>query len=149
MKNQKKISRRSFIKNTTGATYGPGHSTIIPFSAFGANEKVQMAVLGVNGRGQDHNQGLPKAGKRTSGLPLRSRQSNSSNPRHLNLKPPMAEGENGARPSPGFRRQECGCRQYCHAKSLAYTRSDLGDEGRQGCLRGKNRGRITFMKERS
>jgi predicted dehydrogenase len=51
---KKKLTRRNFIKHTTGAAIALGIPTIIPSSAFGANEKVQVAVLGVNGRGQDH-----------------------------------------------------------------------------------------------
>ncbi len=57
MKN--KITRRKFIRNTAGATIalsaGP---MIIPSSAFGANDRIRAAVLGVNGRGKDHIKGL-------------------------------------------------------------------------------------------
>jgi predicted dehydrogenase len=57
MKNKEsKISRRSFLKNTTGAiaaasVAGP---MFIPQSVFGANDRIRVAVLGVNGRGRRH-----------------------------------------------------------------------------------------------
>lgn len=60
MKKKNKISRRDFIKNTTGAAIAFGIPTIIPSSAFGANDKVNVAVLGVNGRGTDHIKGFQK-----------------------------------------------------------------------------------------
>lgn len=59
MKN-KNISRRKFIKNTAGAAAVLSIPTIIPASAFGANDKVNHAVLGVNGRGKDHIKGIQK-----------------------------------------------------------------------------------------
>ena len=58
MKKPKQLSRRTFIKNTTGAAMMLGLPTIVPASAFGANDKVQVAVLGVNGRGKDHIKGF-------------------------------------------------------------------------------------------
>lgn len=60
MKNKNKISRRKFIKNTAGAAALFSIPTIIPASAFGSNDKVQIAVLGVNGRGKDHIKGFQK-----------------------------------------------------------------------------------------
>ena len=60
MKKKNKLTRRTFIKNTTGAAIALGIPTIIPSTAFGANDKVQVAVLGVNGRGQDHIKGFQK-----------------------------------------------------------------------------------------
>jgi predicted dehydrogenase len=52
-------SRRSFIKTTaavsTAAFVAP---TFIPSSAFGANDRINAAVLGVNGRGGSHISGL-------------------------------------------------------------------------------------------
>ncbi len=63
MKKSKEFTRRDFIKGTTGVAarqWCLAFPTIIPSSAFGANDKVQMAVLGVNGRGQDHIKGLQK-----------------------------------------------------------------------------------------
>ena len=56
------LSRRTFIKNSAGVAAALSLPTIIPASAFGANDRVQVAVLGVNGRGQDHIKGF-------SGLP--------------------------------------------------------------------------------
>ncbi|NJN26722.1 MAG: Gfo/Idh/MocA family oxidoreductase [Cyclobacteriaceae bacterium] len=48
-------SRRSFIKKTavagSAAIFAP---TIISASAFGANDRIKAAVLGVNGRGKNH-----------------------------------------------------------------------------------------------
>ncbi len=60
MKNKNKISRRKFIKNTAGAAAILSIPTIIPASAFGSNDKVQVAVLGVNGRGKDHIKGFQR-----------------------------------------------------------------------------------------
>jgi predicted dehydrogenase len=60
MKKKNKLSRRTFIKNSTGAAIALGIPTLIPASAFGANDKVQVAVLGVNGRGTDHIKGIQK-----------------------------------------------------------------------------------------
>lgn len=57
MKN--KLTRRTFIKNSAGATVGLAVGPmIIPSTAFGANDRIRAAVLGVNGRGKDHIKGL-------------------------------------------------------------------------------------------
>ena len=52
------ISRRSFIKNTSGAmaaaTTVAAAPLFIPKSVFGANDTIRAAVLGVNGRGKGH-----------------------------------------------------------------------------------------------
>ena len=48
-------SRRSFIKKSAAAGSGLALApTIIPAKAFGANDRVRAAVLGLNGRGQSH-----------------------------------------------------------------------------------------------
>lgn len=51
----KNPSRRTFMKKTAvagaAAVFAP---TIIPAKAFGANDRINAAVLGVNGRGQNH-----------------------------------------------------------------------------------------------
>jgi len=60
MKKSKKFSRRDFIKKSSEAALMFSIPTFIPASAFGANDKVQMAVLGVNGRGTDHIKGFQK-----------------------------------------------------------------------------------------
>src|SRR5215217_1795136 len=52
------VSRRDFIKNSTGAAVALSIPYIIPASAFGANDRVRVAVLGVNGRGQSHISGF-------------------------------------------------------------------------------------------
>jgi predicted dehydrogenase len=57
MKAEKKESRRTFIKKSAGAAALLAMPTIIPKSAFGSNDKVQIAVLGVNGRGTSHIEG--------------------------------------------------------------------------------------------
>ncbi|GAB3177847.1 Gfo/Idh/MocA family oxidoreductase [Telluribacter humicola] len=54
MKQLDQLSRRDFIKNTAGAAAALTIPTIIPASAFGANDKVRVAVLGLNGRGKNH-----------------------------------------------------------------------------------------------
>src|SRR5210317_698920 len=54
-----KLPRRDFIKKTavagSAAVIAP---TIIPQSAFGANDRINAAVLGLNGRGKSHVSGL-------------------------------------------------------------------------------------------
>jgi predicted dehydrogenase len=59
MKEKKKLSRRSFIlKSAAGTAAALTIPTIIPASVFGSNDKIRIAVLGVNGRGTDHIQGF-------------------------------------------------------------------------------------------
>ena len=54
-----KLSRRTFIRNSAGATIGFAVAPmIIPSTAFGANDRIRAAVLGVNGRGKSHIKGL-------------------------------------------------------------------------------------------
>lgn len=54
-------SRRKFIKTAaTGSLAVLGMPTLIPAHAFGANDRVRMAVIGVNGRGTDHIAGFSK-----------------------------------------------------------------------------------------
>lgn len=64
MKGKMKESRRNFIKKSAGAAALLSMPTIVPASVFGANGKVSVAVIGVNGRGRSHIQGfmnLPNA----------------------------------------------------------------------------------------
>ncbi|GAB2801972.1 Gfo/Idh/MocA family oxidoreductase [Rhabdobacter roseus] len=58
MKNENQVSRREFIKNSAGVAVALSIPTFIPASAFGANDRVQVAVLGINGRGQNHISGF-------------------------------------------------------------------------------------------
>jgi hypothetical protein len=58
MQKTNEVSRRDFIKNSTGAAVALSIPYIIPAQAFGANDRVRVAVLGVNGRGQDHIKGF-------------------------------------------------------------------------------------------
>lgn len=51
-------SRRDFIKKTAVASALLTVPSIIPAHAFGANDRVNAAVLGVNGRGKNHIEGL-------------------------------------------------------------------------------------------
>jgi len=60
MKSKRNITRRKFIQNTAGAAALFTVPTIIPASAFGSNDKIQVAVLGVNGRGKDHIKGFQR-----------------------------------------------------------------------------------------
>jgi predicted dehydrogenase len=55
-----KVSRREFLKNTTGAVAAVAVSApmIIPHRVFGANDRINAAVLGVNGRGRTHIEGF-------------------------------------------------------------------------------------------
>jgi len=55
----KESSRRKFIKKTAIAgTAAMVLPTFIPSSAFGANDRINAAVLGLNGRGKSHIQGF-------------------------------------------------------------------------------------------
>lgn len=47
-------SRRKFIKNSATAAAAVTIPSIIPAHAFGANDRINAAVLGVNGRGKSH-----------------------------------------------------------------------------------------------
>ncbi len=58
MKETKKETRRNFIKKSAGAAALLSMPSIVPASAFGANGKVSLAVIGVNGRGKSHIQGF-------------------------------------------------------------------------------------------
>jgi predicted dehydrogenase len=57
MKENNRVSRRSFIQKSAGAAALFTIPTIIPKSVFGANDRVRIAILGVNGRGNDHIKG--------------------------------------------------------------------------------------------
>ncbi|KAB7733164.1 twin-arginine translocation signal domain-containing protein [Rudanella paleaurantiibacter] len=54
------VSRRKFIQTTALGTAALGLPTLIPSSAFGANDRLRVAVIGINGRGQDHISGFSK-----------------------------------------------------------------------------------------
>ncbi|RPH99281.1 MAG: twin-arginine translocation signal domain-containing protein, partial [Calditrichaeota bacterium] len=55
------VSRRTFIKGGAGvAAAAMAAPLFIPQKAFGANDAVVVAVLGVNGRGKDHIEGFEK-----------------------------------------------------------------------------------------
>jgi len=55
----KNQSRRKFIKNSATATAAAlAIPTIVPARAFGANDRINAAVLGLNGRGKSHIQGF-------------------------------------------------------------------------------------------
>jgi predicted dehydrogenase len=58
MKENHLKSRRDFIKKSAAATAVLAIPSIIPAHAFGANDRVNAAVLGVNSRGKDHIEGL-------------------------------------------------------------------------------------------
>ncbi|MFD1139576.1 Gfo/Idh/MocA family oxidoreductase [Larkinella insperata] len=52
-------SRRTFLKTAaTGSLAVLGLPTIIPAHAFGANDRIRVAVIGVNGRGKNHISGF-------------------------------------------------------------------------------------------
>ena len=57
MKEDRKMGRRKFMKNTAGAAAIISLPTFIPSHVFGANDRVRVAVLGVNGRGNNHIEG--------------------------------------------------------------------------------------------
>jgi len=60
MEEKNQDSRRDFIKKSAAATALLTIPTIIPVHAFGANDRVNAAVMGVNGRGENHIEGLMK-----------------------------------------------------------------------------------------
>ncbi len=55
-KKETTISRRAFLKSSTGVVAATAFSApmFIPPKVFGANDKIRIAVLGLNGRGDDH-----------------------------------------------------------------------------------------------
>ena len=58
MEEKNKETRRSFIKKSAAASALLSVPNIIPAHAFGANDRINAAVLGVNGRGKSHIEGL-------------------------------------------------------------------------------------------
>jgi predicted dehydrogenase len=58
--NTPKTSRRSFMKNAGGAVAAAAFTAplLVPQRAFGANERINAAVLGVHGRGRSHISGF-------------------------------------------------------------------------------------------
>ena len=58
MEKYPELSRRKFIRNSATAAAFLTIPTIIPATAFGANDRVRAAVLGVNGRGMNHVEGF-------------------------------------------------------------------------------------------
>jgi predicted dehydrogenase len=62
------MQRREFLRKSFTASAGVGLATFIPQSAFGANERVVLGVMGVRGRGRDLAQqfaALPQAQVKT------------------------------------------------------------------------------------
>lgn len=59
MKNDS-FSRRQFIQTAAAGTAVLSLPTIIPARAFGANDRLRVAVIGINGRGKDHIAGFSK-----------------------------------------------------------------------------------------
>ena len=58
MEENNRHSRRSFIQKTASASALLTLPIIVPAKVFGANDRVNAAVLGVNGRGKSHIEGL-------------------------------------------------------------------------------------------
>jgi len=57
----KKFTRRDMLKTAVpGSLAVMSIPTLIPSTAFGANDRLRVAVIGVNGRGKDHISGLMK-----------------------------------------------------------------------------------------
>jgi predicted dehydrogenase len=54
------FSRRKFIQTAAAGTAVLGLPTIIPSHAFGASDRLRVAVIGLNGRGKDHIAGFSK-----------------------------------------------------------------------------------------
>jgi hypothetical protein len=58
MKPEKNIPRRQFVKKTALAGAALSLTTVIPAKTFGANDRINVAVLGVHGRGMNHIDGF-------------------------------------------------------------------------------------------
>jgi len=58
MEEKTQETRRSFIKKSAAASAILTIPSIIPAHAFGANDRINAAVLGLNGRGKNHIEGL-------------------------------------------------------------------------------------------
>jgi len=58
MKEKISQSRRSFIKKSAAATASMAIPAFVPAQVFGANDRINVAVLGVNGRGKSHISGM-------------------------------------------------------------------------------------------
>ena len=58
MEEKNQETRRSFIKKSAAASAILTIPSIIPAHAFGANDRINAAVLGLNGRGKNHIDGL-------------------------------------------------------------------------------------------
>ena len=56
-------TRRKFITTSLKGAAILGMPTIIPASVFGANDKIRVAVIGINSRGKDHISGFTKLEK--------------------------------------------------------------------------------------
>jgi predicted dehydrogenase len=54
----KNISRRNFLKNASAATALTAAPLFLPQSALGANDRINVAVIGVRGRGKSHISGF-------------------------------------------------------------------------------------------
>ncbi|HLK96375.1 MAG TPA: Gfo/Idh/MocA family oxidoreductase [Hymenobacter sp.] len=54
------FSRRKFLQTAALGTAALGLPTFIPSRAFGANDRLRVAVIGLNGRGKDHISGFSK-----------------------------------------------------------------------------------------
>jgi hypothetical protein len=55
----KKFTRRDILKATVPSSLAMlAMPTIIPSTAFGANDRMRVAVIGINGRGKDHIKGF-------------------------------------------------------------------------------------------
>ena len=52
------ISRRRFLKSTAAATGAVALPLGISTTAYGANDQIRVAVIGLNGRGKSHIGGL-------------------------------------------------------------------------------------------
>lgn len=54
------LSRRTFLKTVSAATVATTAPMFIPQQVFGANDRINLAVLGVHGRGKSHISGFMK-----------------------------------------------------------------------------------------
>ncbi len=58
MDQDKSFTRRTFLKTTAATTAALTAPAFVPHTAFGANDRIRAAVLGLNSRGKSHIEGL-------------------------------------------------------------------------------------------
>ena len=134
------ISRRTFLNGLAAGAAGTAMaSTARSYGQIlGANDRVNFAVNGLNGRGYAHLDALKNNDKNARiSLYLRSRLEDPCQIRRQSAAGTWLRAQGGAGFSQraGFKR--CGCDHRCHARSLAHADGGSRSQGRQTCVRRK------------